>query len=91
QGSRPQIDTSNLPPCKEAFDRKSIKWHNHYRALHGAPRVVPDKKLCQFAQDWANKLAAMDTFKHRRPNPYGENIFMSSSSNPNHRASGKYA
>ncbi|CAN8019164.1 unnamed protein product, partial [Ixodes persulcatus] len=89
QGSKSKENTKNLPPCNEAFDRKMIKWHNFYRAKHGVRKVVPDLELCRYAQQWANELARMDTFRHRSNSPYGENIYMSFSSKPGHRASGE--
>ncbi|EEC09061.1 conserved hypothetical protein, partial [Ixodes scapularis] len=91
QGSKSKGNTENLPPCDEAFDRKMIKWHNFYREKHGVRKVVPDLELCRYAQQWANYLAKKDTFRHRSKSPYGENIYMSFSSKPNHRASAKKA
>ncbi|GFV83408.1 transposable element Tcb2 transposase [Trichonephila clavipes] len=40
--------------------------------------------LCAYAREWANNLAATDSFKHRTERKYGENIFMKWSSDPNH-------
>lgn len=56
--------------------------HNQLRAKHGVPPLQLSKKLCAYAQEWADKLAATNTFQHRSERRYGENIFCSSSSKP---------
>ncbi|GIX76097.1 golgi-associated plant pathogenesis-related protein 1 [Caerostris extrusa] len=47
--------------------------------------------ICAYAREWANHLAAVDSFKHRTERKYGENIFMKWSSDPNHVVSGDAA
>lgn len=49
--------------------------HNNYRAKHHAPPLTLKKNLCNFAQEWANNLAARGTMQHRSNNSYGENIY----------------
>ena len=44
-------------------------------------------QLCRYAQEWANKLAKEDKCEHRPDNPYGENLFSTSSLDPDHGVS----
>jgi glioma pathogenesis-related protein 2 len=47
--------------------------------------------LNNFAQNWANNLAARDTMQHSTGSGYGENIYMKWSSDPSVTASGSEA
>ena len=59
--------------------QKVLDHHNQVRKEVGAPPLTWSKELAAFAQEWADHLAATQTFNHRPNNKYGENIFMGSS------------
>lgn len=59
------------------FQRECLKAHNEYRTKHSVPALKLNKKLCQFAEEWAKVLAARANPIHRSNSPYGENIFCS--------------
>jgi hypothetical protein len=47
-------------------------------------------QLCNYAKEWATKLAREGRFEHRSNNKYGENLYCMWSSSPRH-VSGKDA
>ena len=47
--------------------------------------------MCDYAQEWADKLAAENLFHHRPDPMYGENIYSSWSSDPMAKIQGKDA
>jgi len=49
--------------------------HNSVRRSVGVPPLVWSDRLADFAQEWADYLAAHRQFFHRRDSPYGENLF----------------
>ncbi|XP_076352378.1 Golgi-associated plant pathogenesis-related protein 1-like [Tachypleus tridentatus] len=81
--STPSVESSGK------FPDECLQWHNHYRAKHGVPLLKLSTELCSYAQVWANHLAKTDSFQHRTDRKYGENIYMSWSSNPTAQISGK--
>jgi len=62
------------------FQLSCLASHNKYRALHGVGNLKLSKKLCVYAQEWADKLLAENLFQHRPDHKYGENIYSSWSS-----------
>lgn len=70
------------------FAQEALKAHNNYRKRHGVEPLKLSSDLCNFALQWAQKLAYEDGFYHRPSNSYGENIYMSYNSNPNVTVSG---
>ena len=54
-----------------------LKVHNYWRAQHGARALVWDATLARHAQNWANYLAASNTFEHAKNTGEGENLFKS--------------
>jgi len=70
------------------FQDQALKTHNEYRAKHGVAPLKLDKKLCSYAQEWANKLAKDDSFEHRTNQDFGENLYCSWSSNPKAKCPG---
>jgi len=76
---------------EDDFEEDALKKHNEYRRRHGCSPLKLDKKLCKYAQDWAEKLARENRFEHRSNNPYGENLYCTWSSNPKKGCSGDKA
>merc|ERR1711970_1427699 len=62
------------------FQECCLSSHNEYRAKHGVESLRLSKKLCECAQEWADKLLAENLFQHRPEQKYGENIYSSWSS-----------
>lgn len=79
------------PTSDKEFRQESLKWHNHYRAIHGVPALKHSEELCRYAQEWADTLAKRDAFSHRPNNKYGENIYMAWSSDPTKEVTGREA
>lgn len=52
--------------------------HNGWRQRYSVPALVWDDTVAAVAQDWANTIAATNTFAHRPNNKYGENIWAGS-------------
>lgn len=73
---------------EENFQEQALQSHNEYRANHGVPPLKLDKKLCSYAQAWANKLAKEDSFEHRTNQDLGENLYCSWSTNPKAKCPG---
>ena len=71
------------------FQLECLKAHNDYRARHRAPPLKLNKNICNYAQQWANYLASCNRMEHRSKNAYGENIYMSWSSNKNATVDGQ--
>lgn len=46
-------------------------------------------QLCKYAEEWANYLSVKGLLEHRPSSPYGENLFCSWTSLPNHRIEGR--
>lgn len=89
------IDAQPSKPAKamseKEFQEDSLKWHNHYRAIHGVPPLKHSNQLCKYAQEWADNLAKRDRFEHRQDHKYGENIYMAWSSDPTKEVTGREA
>ncbi|XP_076679548.1 Golgi-associated plant pathogenesis-related protein 1-like [Andrena cerasifolii] len=77
---------SNFPPN---FVGCFLKLHNQYRARHKSPPLKLDKKLSEYAQEWAESLAERGVLCYRPDTKYGENIFVSFWRNVPHRISPK--
>ncbi|KAG5897860.1 hypothetical protein JTB14_024894 [Gonioctena quinquepunctata] len=71
---------SKAPANSKDFALEALKIHNEYRRKHGVPDLDLSDKLCEFAQEWAKVCADSSTLQHRPKCPYGENIFVVSSS-----------
>ena len=52
-----------------------LKAHNDKRALHGASRLVWDKKLARHAKKWAKNLLKLGKKQHAKGTGEGENLF----------------
>merc|ERR1711970_668443 len=80
-------DTSSSSSSEEEEDQEftkhqleALQCHNKYREKHGVNKLKLSKKICQYAQEWADNLAKQDKFQHRSDNKYGENLYTSWSS-----------
>lgn len=74
-------------PDENDFDQfgiDALKIHNEYRRKHGVLDLKLNKKLCDFAKEWAEQCSKTGNMAHRPSNPYGENIFCMYSSDFSH-------
>ena len=70
------IHLSNYP--LSGFQRACLEAHNDYRFFHHSPPLQWSAELTRDAQDWANYLAATNSFEHdptARPKDQGENLY----------------
>ncbi|KAL7630209.1 UNVERIFIED_CONTAM: hypothetical protein RMT77_019648 [Armadillidium vulgare] len=75
----------------EDFYDDCLKAHNYYRENHGVQPLRLSEELCEYAQEWANKIAGQDMMDHRMENDYGENIYMKWSRDPRYKIPGEEA
>lgn len=68
-----EIKIRSDSPIKYA--NEMLDAHNKFRSQHGVPPLKLCVKLTQFAQEWADELAESESFYHREPNDYGENLY----------------
>ena len=62
----------------DAFKQAALYAHNQYRAAHGAPALSLDTNIGNTAQNYANKLANVNSgLVHSTGSGYGENLAMS--------------
>jgi len=73
------------------LQREGLEANNKMREKHGVKPLKLTKKLCDYAQEWADKLAKEDRLQHRTNNKYGENLYSSWSSDPKAKVSTKEA
>lgn len=64
------------------FRQEALAAHNYYRQLHGAQPMVLNSTINTIAQNYADILAANDSFSHSGRSGLGENLWGSGSSNP---------
>lgn len=57
------------------FQKECLEAHNKYRKLHNVEPLVLNKKMCDFAQEWANDISKRAVLQHRPNTNYGENIY----------------
>ncbi|MDH6124728.1 hypothetical protein P3T39_001673 [Kitasatospora sp. GP82] len=72
----------------QTFRAEALGAHNTYRMRHGVPRLALSDRLNAYAQEWADKLAAKDEFKHRPDGLYGENLYYAWNSSSSFSVSG---
>lgn len=70
-----------VEPLKLSSDVRFVDFFASFFCMYLA--LIVAFQLCNFALQWAQKLAYEDGFYHRPSNSYGENIYMSYNSNPN--------
>ncbi|XP_025202336.1 uncharacterized protein LOC112599595 isoform X1 [Melanaphis sacchari] len=73
----------------KTFIQECLEAHNQYRKKHMVPPMILSKKLCKYAEEWANYLSVKGLLEHRPSSSYGENLFCSWTSLPNHRIEGR--
>lgn len=61
------------------FELDCLEAHNDYRSRHGMSALDLSKELCKYAEDHAKHLCQCGAEKPSK-GPYGENIFIKSSS-----------
>ncbi|GLH15865.1 Venom allergen 5 [Gryllus bimaculatus] len=71
------------------FAEDCLAAHNVYRAKHDVPPLKLSKKMCQYSEEWAKRLATTGKLEHRPNNEFGENLFCVWSSDPNHKVTGR--
>ncbi|WAR31976.1 GAPR1-like protein [Mya arenaria] len=59
-------DKADKPQKIKDFIDEAVKVHNELRSKHGASKLKHAKDLSEFAQKWAENLAAKNAFQHRR-------------------------
>ena len=72
---------SSAPVSGTDFQREALEQHNIYRRKHHVGDLVLNEELNNIAQNYANKLAATNSFQHSNNSlsngePLGENLFM---------------
>lgn len=71
-------ETSRKPQNLKAFIDDAVKTHNDLRKKHGVPSVKHAKDLSDYAQKWAEHMAATSSFGHSsctlKSDRLGENI-----------------
>lgn len=70
------------------FVKDALTAHNMYRKKHGVKSLKLSPELCNYAKEWAKKLANEDKSQHRPDGTYGENIYTYRSSNPKAKVAG---
>ncbi|KAK8763621.1 Golgi-associated plant pathogenesis-related protein 1-like [Amblyomma americanum] len=73
------------------LQRQVLRRHNYYRRRHGCQLLREDEDMNRYAQAWALELAKKGRMQHRTRPKYGENLFMSWSSDMNKPIHGKQA
>jgi len=77
-----RLSAITLDQCTTEYQRSALLCHNKYRVRHGVSLLQLDSQLCSHAQQYADTLAATDTFQHSNDPLYGENLYWSWSSDP---------
>jgi len=65
-------------------EQTGLMKHNEFRAIHGAPAMKLNRKMCDEAKEYAQKIAQMKQLKHSSRDQLagqGENLSMGCSTN----------
>ncbi len=73
-------ETINFTPAQRQFQQDTLDAHNSYRLLHCVPPLTLDDTISQSAQIYADHLAQINTMVHSGNQTYGENLYMTESS-----------
>lgn len=84
---RERNDTQYISPIDgqrqaSKFEIELLEGHNKCRAKHGVKPLQLDKKLSEYSQKWAEKLARLDILEHSGSHQYGENLYCAWNSDP---------
>ncbi|OQV16496.1 putative Golgi-associated plant pathogenesis-related protein 1 [Hypsibius exemplaris] len=60
----------------EKFQEQCFEAHNHFRTLHGCPRLKWSEELARQAQHWAEHIAESGVVQYSEQTGVGENICM---------------
>ncbi|XP_055327977.1 Golgi-associated plant pathogenesis-related protein 1-like isoform X2 [Paramacrobiotus metropolitanus] len=60
----------------EKFQEQCFEAHNHFRTLHGCPRLKWSEELARQAQHWAEHIAEKGVVQYSEQSGVGENICM---------------
>lgn len=77
------LTKSRLLVIIKLLDRHEFNFNNRFVYL-----IIYIMQLCKYAEEWANYLSVKGLLEHRPSSPYGENLFCSWTSLPNHRIEG---
>ncbi len=72
---------SEFDECQKLFQRDILVAHNKYRVIHHVNPLKSNPMVQQTAQNYANKMASTDIFKHSGTKGMGENLAYMWSSN----------
>ncbi|CAL4073851.1 unnamed protein product, partial [Meganyctiphanes norvegica] len=73
----------------EDFARDVHKHINKYRKKHAVPKIKLSKEVCQYAKEWAIKMAKEDKMQMRPDCIYGTNVFCMSANSQTFKIEGK--
>ena len=74
------LDTISSQQLLAKYQREMLDAHNVYRKRHCAPALRLDDRLSRSAQNYAEKLARMNTMVHSGITGLGENLYVRRSS-----------
>ena len=74
---------SEFDECQKLFQRDTLAAHNNYRSVHHVNALKSNPMVQETAQNYANKMASDDIFKHSGTKGMGENLAYMWSSNAN--------
>uniref|UniRef100_A0A3P9J3J9 SCP domain-containing protein n=1 Tax=Oryzias latipes TaxID=8090 RepID=A0A3P9J3J9_ORYLA len=72
-----KCDTPDRCGKNKKFQQEFLETHNAYRALHGAPPLTYNSKMCSEAQKWADECLRIHTLGHSETKD-GENMSLHS-------------
>ena len=75
-------DSSEKMSSDKKFETDVVEAHNKLRKNHQAKSLVQKKELSKHAQKWADHIASKGILQHSKDSNYGENIAMTSKTNP---------
>jgi hypothetical protein len=80
----------NFTTTQRKFQREMLNAHNNYRSRHCARPFRLDDNLSRSAQNYAQRLANINTMVHSGTKGLGENLYMMTSSSKITTITGKF-